>query len=91
LRYAYSKWQGEQEVRAGGIPFTILRPSIMFGDGDELFVTLAGLVRAFPIVPIAGPGTNKLQPIAVRDVVRCIMQCLRDGRRRGQVYEIGPE
>jgi NADH dehydrogenase len=89
LRYAYSKWQGEQEVRAGGIPFTILRPSIMFGEGDEFFVTLAGLVRAFPIVPIAGPGTNKLQPIAVRDAVRCIVQCLRDGRHRGQMYEIG--
>ncbi len=89
LRYAYSKWQGEQEARAGDIPFTILRPSIMFGEGDEFFVTLAGLVRAFPIVPIAGPGTNKFQPIAVSDVVRCIVQCLRDGRHRGHLYEIG--
>jgi len=89
LRYAYSKWQGEQEVRAGGIPFTILRPSIMFGEGDEFFVTLAGLVRAFPIVPIAGPGTNKFQPIAVSDVVRCIVQCLRDRHHRDQLYEIG--
>lgn len=61
----------------------------MFGEGDEFFVTLAGLVRAFPIVPIAGPGTNKFQPIAVSDVVRCIVQCLRDGRHRGQLYEIG--
>jgi len=89
LRYLYSKWQGEQEVRGGGVPFTILRPSIVFGDGDEFFVTLAGLVRAFPVVPIAGDGANKFQPIAVTDVARCVVQCLQEGRHVGQLYEIG--
>jgi uncharacterized protein YbjT (DUF2867 family) len=89
LRYPYSKWQGEQEVRAGGVPFTILRPSIMFGAGDEFFVTLASMVRAFLIVPIAGPGTNKFQPIAVGDVVRCILESLQDRRHVGQLYELG--
>lgn len=89
LRYLYSKWQGEQEVRSGGVPFTILRPSIVFGEGDEFFVTLAGLVRAFPIVPIAGQGANRFQPIAVTDVARCVVQCLQDARHVGHLYDIG--
>jgi len=42
--YLYSKWKGEQEVINSGLPYTIIRPSIMFGEGDEFLDTLAGLV-----------------------------------------------
>ena len=31
--YARSKWLGEEEVIGSGVPYTILRPSILFGGG----------------------------------------------------------
>ncbi|HET9052498.1 MAG TPA: NAD(P)H-binding protein, partial [Candidatus Dormibacteraeota bacterium] len=64
-RYAYlqSKWQGEQHVRAGDTPFTILRSSLMFGPGDGFFTQLTRLVRLNPVVPIVGDGRALFQPI----------------------------
>jgi NADH dehydrogenase len=89
LRYAHSKWLGEQEVAKGGVPFTILRPSIMFGEGDEFFNMLAAVARLFPVVPVAGTGRNRFQPVAVEDVARCVALCVRDRLYQGQVIELG--
>lgn len=87
--YLYSKWLGEQEVINSGLPYTILRPSLIFGEGDEFLNTLAGLVRVFPLVPVAGPGQNRFQPIAVIDVARCVALALGRDDLKGKTIEIG--
>lgn len=87
--YLYSKWQGEQEVVNSGLPYTILRPSIMFGEGDEFLTTLAGLVRLFPLVPVVGSGRNRLQPIAADDVARCIALAVDREDLKSKVIEVG--
>ena len=89
FRYAYSKWQAEQEVARSGIPYTILRPSILFGEGDEFFNTLAALVRLLPIVPVAGDGRARFQPLSVEDLARCLPLVLTGERFLGQVVEMG--
>jgi uncharacterized protein YbjT (DUF2867 family) len=87
--YHYSKWMAEQAVRASGIPFTILRPSLIFGPGDGFFTTLAGLVRfSIPAIPVAGDGGALFQPISIDDVVRCIVESLDRGPAL-RVIEIG--
>ncbi len=88
-RYLYSKWLGEQEVMKSGLPFTIFRPSIMFGQGDEFVSVLAGLVRLFPLVPVIGPGKNRFQPVAVEDVARCIGAAVDRETLKGKTIEIG--
>ena len=87
--YLYSKWQGEQAVIKSGIPYTVLRPSLLFGEGDESFNTLAGLVRAFPLVPIAGSGENRFQPIAVDDLAQCVAAVVGRDDLMGKIIEIG--
>jgi NADH dehydrogenase len=87
--YLQSKWQGEQEVINSGLPYTILRPSVMFGPGDEFLNTLAGLVRVFPLAPVIGSGRNRFQPIAVEDVARCLVLALGRGDLKGRTIEIG--
>lgn len=87
--YLHSKWLGEQAVVDSGLPYTILRPSILFGGGDEFVNALAGLVRAFPVVPVAGSGRNRFQPIAVEDVARCIATAVVDNGPANGVIEIG--
>lgn len=87
--YLYSKWQGEQEVVNSGLPYTILRSSIVFGQGDEFVNALAALVRAFPLVPVVGLGRNRLQPIAAEDVARCITLTLARDDLKGKTMEIG--
>ena len=88
-RYLYSKWQAEQSVIGSGIPYTILRASLLFGEGDEFINSLAGPVRAFPIMPIVGSGKNRFQPIAVDEAARCIVAAIDEEELRGKVIEIG--
>ena len=87
--YLYTKWRGEQEVIASGLPYTILRPSLQFGEGDEFINTLAGLVRASPIVPVAGSGKATFQPIAVDEVARCVAEAAGAQELKGKIVEIG--
>ena len=87
--YLYTKWQGEQEVVNGGIPYTIFRPSMLFGEGDEFLNALAGLVRLFPLVPVIGSGKNRLHPLAVDDLARCIAITLGREDLKGRILDLG--
>ncbi len=87
--YLHSKWRGEQVVGEGGIPYVILRSSIIFGRGDEFINALAAAVRWGPVAPIVGSGKTRFQPIFVEDVADCISRALKDQELLGQTVEIG--
>ena len=87
--YLYSKWRGEQEVAGGGVPYTIIRSSLMFGEGDGFLNPLAGLTKVLPLVPVVGSGRNRFQPIAVDDVARCIVSSVDREDLKGKTIEIG--
>lgn len=91
LRYAYSKWQGEESVRQSGLGWTIIRPSVIYGEGFGFFDRLIQSIKMSPppIIPVPGKGTTLFQPIAVEDVVRCILAVLEKPSMSGQIYEIG--
>ena len=87
--YLYTKWLGEQEVIRSGIPYTIFRPSVLFGEGDEFLNALAGLVRLFPLVPVIGSGKNRYHPLAADDLARCIRITLGREDLKGQTLDLG--
>ncbi|MBI4497712.1 MAG: complex I NDUFA9 subunit family protein [Chloroflexi bacterium] len=95
--YWHTKWLGEQAVRESGLPSVVLRPSLIFGEGDEFFTTLADLVRKppsglfplAPMVPVPGRGATRFQPIFVEDVGRCFTHLVTEERFLGQVVTIG--
>ena len=89
MRYLYSKWVAEQLVFSSGVPCTILRPSLLFGEGDEFMNALAGLIRTTPLVPVIGNGKNEFQPVSVEDVARCVANAIDNPRLRNQRVEIG--
>ena len=90
-RYPYlnTKFQGELAVKSSGPEFVILRPSIIFGRGDEFLTALAGLVRLGPIVPVIGDGRNRMQPVAVEDVAACIASSVGNSMVKGKVLNLG--
>jgi NADH dehydrogenase len=90
LPYMMAKHQAEEAVRLSGLPFTILRPSIVFGEGDGFVNKLAGLVRSFPVVPVAGDGEARFQPVAVEDIAEALGAIVRDPASfSGRILEIG--
>ena len=87
--YLYNKWRAEQALIGSGLPYTILRPSILFGEGDEFINTMAGMVRSFPIIPIAGSGSATFQPLAVDELARCVAAAAGREDLMEKVIEIG--
>jgi len=77
-RYFETKAEGEELVQASGLQWTILRPSLIFGQGDEFFGgVLKGLVTApIPFIPLIGDGHFVFRPIWVGDVARAFEQAL---------------
>ena len=88
-QYLHSKWEGEQAVANGGLPYVIIRPSLIFGPGDEFTTALAALARLAPAMPVIGSGNNRLQPIHVADVARCIVSAVSGNIRGSRTVAIG--
>lgn len=93
-RYFETKAQGEMLVEESGLEWTILRPSLVFGQGDEFFAkVLKGLVRMpLPFIPLIGDGRYPFRPIWAGDVAQVFCQALEKHETIGQRYDlVGPE
>ena len=91
LHYADSKARAERIVRESGLNYTILKPSLIWGERDGFFNIVAALVKIpAPIVPVPGNGKSRFQPIWVGDVARAIVFALAHPERTiGRSYELG--
>ena len=86
--YARTKGLGEQAVMAARPDAVIVRPSILFGQGDSFFNRFAGLARALPVLPIAGSDT-RFQPVWAGDVAEAIARAVDGKVEKGRTYELG--
>jgi len=90
--YVRSKWLAEGEVRGSGLPFTILRPSLLFGEGDRFLTPLTRLLRKSPYAFIPGYERLRCQPLWVGDLVTCLMRTVESRVGKGEVIPLaGPE
>ncbi len=88
--YHQAKYRAEQAVKASGLTYTIFRPSVIFGKGDGFITVLAGLVKAAPVVPIAGSGQSKFQPVQLDDVSSAFAYAVsHPAESAAQTYELG--
>lgn len=87
--YSSSKFAAEELVRASGLEYTIFRPSLIFGEGDDFFGrVLKNLVSSAPIVPQIGDGSFPFRPVWVGDVAKCFAQALDIPSSIGQVFDV---
>ena len=68
LPYFRGKAELEKTIQSSGIPFAILRPTVIFGAEDILFNNIAWLLRHLPVFAVSGGGDYRLQPVFVGDV-----------------------
>ncbi len=87
--YFEAKWQAEKAVEQSGIPWTIFRPSVIFGPGDGFVTTLANLIKTAPLIPVVGAGRSLFQPIAAQEVAAAYVRALDDPTTAGHIYELG--
>src|SRR5262249_47967900 len=72
--------RAEDAVRGSGPPWTIVRPTMIYGDpGDRNLIRLIRWVDRFPAIPVFGPGTFRLQPVHADDLAVAVVALLERG------------
>lgn len=90
--YHESKWASEEIVRNADLDATVLKPGVVYGEGDQMVTHLARSLATIPLFPSIGFGETRLRPLAVEDLVRVFEASLVDGRLTDQtVAVLGPE
>ncbi len=85
-----AKGIAEEYIRKSGVPYTILRGSVLFGPGDEFTTGLALLLTAAPgFLPLPARGETLLQPLWVEDLVTCLIWSLDNPETLNQTYDLG--
>lgn len=90
LPYYSGKAKQEMMLRESGVPYSIVRPALVFGDEDILVNNIAWLLRKSPVFPMFGSGQYRIQPIFVGDLARIAVD--RSVVEAGTTIDaIGPE
>jgi len=87
--YHRTKWQAEKLVKASGMTYTILRPSLIYGPGDLFTIRLAEMIRLSPVLPVIGTGRSKVQPIFIEDISECLAKIAGSDAHLNRTYEVG--
>ncbi|QSG04911.1 complex I NDUFA9 subunit family protein [Halapricum desulfuricans] len=92
--YIRAKGKAEAVVRGSDLEWTIVRPSVIFGEGGE-FVSFTKRLKGLfapgvPIYPLPGGGTRtRFQPIWIGDLVPMLVDAAVEAAHAGETYELG--
>lgn len=90
LPYFSGKAELEEALIATGVPYCILRPTVLFGKEDVLVNNIAWGLRHMPFFGVFGDGLYRLQPIYVDDLAEAAVR--EAGESRNAIIDaIGPE
>ncbi len=76
-------------LRAGPVPVTEFRAAIIIGSGSSSFEIIHHLVNRLPVMICPKWIYVKTQPIAIRDVLHYLIECLDKPITAGKPYDIG--
>ncbi len=88
--YFRGKAAVERLIAESGIPYAILRPTVIFGVEGILINNIAWLLRHFPVFAIPGKGDYCLQPVYVVDVAELAVAAGKDSANM-VMDAVGPE
>jgi NADH dehydrogenase len=84
-----AKWRAETAVRESGIPFTIIRPTWIYGPRDVALNRFVGFARRLRMVPMTNGGGQRMAPVFIDDAARLAADSLERDEAAFQVFEIG--
>jgi len=86
--YALTKAEAEAHVRASGLDYAIVRPTIVLGAGSPLGDRFRGLATA-PLMIVFGSGRTRINPVHVDDVAACLEWLAGSGPLGGRTFGFG--
>jgi len=83
--YGQSKLAGEVLVRAMALPWTVVRPPLVYGEWDRATLAIFRLANR-GVVPVFGDGSQELSLIYGTDVAAALVGLVATERTVGRVY-----
>lgn len=82
--------QVEEAIQHSELAYTILRSTVLYGEGDSFTSGLAQIIAASPLFfMLPGDGTTTLQPLWVEDLATSVLWSLDVEETIGNVYSVG--
>ena len=76
-------------LQGGHVSTTVFRAAMIIGSGSASFETLRYLVERLPIMVTPKWVNTETQPVAIRDVLRYLVECLSVDQTAGRTIDIG--
>ena len=90
LPYFRGKALVEEAVVDSGLSYGILRPALIFGNGDILINNIAWFLRRFPVFGIVGSGDYRVQPVSAEDLADIAFEASQRGGSES-IDAVGPD
>jgi len=85
--YSLSKRIAEREVRQSVVPWTIVRPALLYGpDGGLEFDMFLDYLKDFPVIPFIGNGKALKRPVYVDDLIDGFLKLAKIGKGTQKIY-----
>lgn len=93
--YLQSKWEGEELIRGTDLDYTILKPGICFGTGDQMVTSIIRGLKLTPFVGMfatVGMHEQLMRPVHADDMASIISAALLSNQLSRETYAVtGPE
>lgn len=87
--YHESKWEAEEIVRGAALAWTVVKPGLVYGPGDQFLGHLSRALRTVPVY--VGMGHRRVRPLWVEDLVDVLVAAVVDRDLDGRtVPVVGP-
>jgi nucleoside-diphosphate-sugar epimerase len=86
--YGRSKLAAEEVVRKSGVPFTILRPVVIYGSGEKGNFAIIHQISRWPIPLPFGALTAKRSVLSIENFNSAIEEVLTNPQARGETFII---
>lgn len=84
--YDRAKLAAEEEIRLSGVPFSILRPVIVYGPGAKANIALMVRIAALPLPIPFGAFKNQRSLLSIDNLTQAIVLCLDDPATLNQTF-----
>lgn len=88
-KHLQSRFEVADILQSGSVPTTDLRTPMILGSGSASFEILRYLVERLPVMTTPRWVRSLNQPIAIRNVITYLTECLKHAETIGQTFDIG--
>lgn len=86
--YHKTKYKAEEYLINSGLTYTILRPSLIYGERDSFINMLNDFMRKLPIFSYFGDGSYPMQPVSVKEVAEIFVKSIDNENTYNRIFSV---